>query len=112
MRSARVDSGRILSVPDPDPESTICKKTDAEPELLYNPSGSRSLFGHFLYKIIGKFRLDRWLAGSEQESDSQICEISGLQPDRCQAKFLTSHHVRMHRAEMSTDQDWIGLQFF
>ena len=41
----------------PDPETKIYEKPD--PELLFNFGSSRSLCGHFLSKIMGKFTLDR-----------------------------------------------------
>jgi len=53
IRSAGVDSGRILRFPfgpDPDSESTICEKPDPDSESLFHFGSNRSLFGHFLGK--------------------------------------------------------------
>ena len=54
-------AGFCVFLSDPNPESIICEKTD--PQSLFNFGSSRSLHGHFLSKNIGKFRLDRRIAG-------------------------------------------------
>jgi len=64
IRNTGVDSGRILHFsfePGPDPESIIWEKPHPYPESLFNFGSSRSLYGHFLIKNMGKLRLDWWL---------------------------------------------------
>jgi len=73
-----VDSCVFLS--DPDAESKIRKKTDSDPESLFNFDGSKSLCGHLLSKNMGNFG---WIdGGSRSLNRSRILKFEKLQdPD-------------------------------
>ena len=60
--SAGIDSGRILRFSFwPEFGANNLRKTD--PKSIFNFGSNRSLRGHCLSKNMGKFRLDRWIAG-------------------------------------------------